>query len=181
MRPLLEGDRMPLLETVDATGAELVERLDRVDLHMVVRKLTESADGPMWSVEFAEAARVEYLRFLLMTASHPASAIVPSRIVDEFWHQHILDTRAYAQDCLAVFGFFLHHYPYFGMNGEDDAARLATCFSETHAIYEREFASAPPAAIWGRPASPAAACSTPSECSGGGGSQGGCTGRCTGS
>ena len=37
---------------------------------------------------------------------------VPTIDIDLFWHQHILDTRAYAKDCQKVFGQFLHHFQF---------------------------------------------------------------------
>jgi hypothetical protein len=47
-----------------------------------------------------------------------------AKIVDEIWHQHILDTHAYHRDCDAIFGSYLHHFPYFGMRGDADAQAL---------------------------------------------------------
>ena len=46
--------------------------------------------------------------------------MVPNGDIDEIWHMHILDTRAYMADCNALFGEYLHHYPYFGMLGEEN-------------------------------------------------------------
>ena len=60
-------------------------------------------------------------------------------MIDEVWHQHILDTNAYAEDCERIFGHFLHHYPYFGMEGEEDQAKLQSCFEETQGIWVEEF------------------------------------------
>lgn len=53
----------------------------------------------------------------------------------------ILDTEKYAQDCERVFGYFLHHFPYFGMRGEEDAAKLAASAGETKGLFEQEFSS----------------------------------------
>ena len=47
---------------------------------------------------------------------------VPCKLVDELWHAHILDTRAYRDDCYRIFGFFYDHYPYFGLRDAADAA-----------------------------------------------------------
>jgi hypothetical protein len=43
-----------------------------------------------------------------------------------------------------MFGYFLHHFPYFGMRGEDDAAALRAASERMHEIYEREFGEALP-------------------------------------
>ena len=87
----------------------------------------------------------------------PGETIAPSKDVDKFWHGHILDTLKYAEDCERVFGYFLHHFPYFGMRGEDDAADLRAAAANMRAIYEREFGeSLPAASAWCMAAKPAA-------------------------
>lgn len=35
----------------------------------------------------------------------------PNQDVDDFWHQHILNTKMYLKDCEYLFGFILHHDP----------------------------------------------------------------------
>lgn len=61
--------------------------------------------------------------------------------MDIFWHYHILDTAKYAEDCNEIFGYFLHHYPYFGMNGKQDALNLNNAFEETQILYKDHFLS----------------------------------------
>ena len=36
---------------------------------------------------------------------------MPSRVVDDLWHQFILDTREYERFCKLAFGGFFHHLP----------------------------------------------------------------------
>ena len=64
---------------------------------------------------------------------------MPCTFVDEVWHAHILDTQAYGDDCQAAFGFFLHHFPYFGMRDEQDAEDLRTAYDDTLDRYEAAF------------------------------------------
>jgi hypothetical protein len=45
----------------------------------------------------------------------------------------------YAEDCQNVFGYFLHHFPYFGMRGEEDAADLKAASARMHELHLREF------------------------------------------
>jgi hypothetical protein len=47
----------------------------------------------------------------------------------------------YAEDCHKVFGYFLHHYPYFGLRGEKDAANLAKAFATMQTLREKEYGS----------------------------------------
>lgn len=80
-----------------------------------------------------------YRGFLLLYALNPGEIIVPTQELDEFWHTHILDTLKYEEDCQTVFGFTLHHFPYFGMRDEDDAAELQRQFDLTTKLYEETF------------------------------------------
>ena len=45
----------------------------------------------------------------------------------------------YVEDCDNLVGYFLHHYPYFGMNGERDAQNLSDAFKETKQLYKKHF------------------------------------------
>jgi hypothetical protein len=59
--------------------------------------------------------------------------------MDLFWHYHILDTIKYAEDCALIFGRFLHHFPYLGLRGDEDASRLRIAWQQTQALYALEF------------------------------------------
>ncbi|MEK7641316.1 MAG: hypothetical protein AAB389_04990 [Patescibacteria group bacterium] len=65
-----------------------------------------------WDLAKVDATEREYRRFLLLSIKHKAIAIVPWDLdLDLFWQEHILDTRAYAEFCSRVLGFFLHRDP----------------------------------------------------------------------
>ena len=120
-----------------------------IDLSMVTLKLMDSEEGEGWSAEHCERIELEYRRYLALSREYPDKPIVPSRLVDKFWHFHILDTQAYAEDCDRAFGYFLHHYPYFGMRGEEDAQALGLAYDDTLALYEVHFGT-PAEDIWAR-------------------------------
>ena len=69
----------------------------------------------------------------------PAMEMAPLEDVDTFWHYHILDTMKYARDCEQVFGYFLHHYPYLGMEGEDGMAVQQQAGERMRELYESTF------------------------------------------
>ena len=118
--------------------AESLQALKQLDLTNVKRKLREpSPEGKAWTEEQANEAEKWYRRFMALVILEPQVVAVPNRPIDDFWHQHILDTRAYDKDCHAVFGEFLHHYPYFGLNG--DAEQRDDSFDQTNAAYERHW------------------------------------------
>jgi hypothetical protein len=117
---------------------------DHLSLAGVRAKLADPEEGKGYNVEQLDLLEQEYRRFLAMHLAYPESEILPCTIVDEIWHQHILDTIAYRRDCDAIFGEFLDHFPYFGMRGEDDAQALVDAYADTLEIYEKEFGTPPP-------------------------------------
>ena len=110
-----------------------------IDLEMVKMKLRDIEEGLGWSYEQADEAEIEYKRYLHLTKKYPNASLVPHSLMDDMWHQHILDTRAYHKDSNLIFGEYLHHYPYFGLRDEMDHQNLVSSFEETQDIYEREF------------------------------------------
>lgn len=45
----------------------------------------------------------------------------------------------YAEDCQNIFGYFLHHFPYFGMRGDDDSKNLKDAFAHTNDLLLQKF------------------------------------------
>lgn len=129
--------------TTTAFGLCSVEqRLGRIkDLNLtnVKRKLMEPyPEGKGWNQAQVDEAEVWYKRYLAAIVKFPdRTRHVPNGPIDFFWHQHILDTKAYGRDMMHCLGFFLHHYPYFGLNG--DATQRDDSFEETNAIYREMF------------------------------------------
>lgn len=109
-----------------------------IDLEMVKMKLGDKDEGQGWSKQQGDEAELEYKRFLTLCRKH-GKGIVPTRQVDLIWHYHILDTRAYLKDSERVFGGYFHHYPYFGMRGEQDAKDLESAFRVTQQRYLEAF------------------------------------------
>ena len=47
------------------------------------------------------------------------------------------------KDCQSVFGFFLHHFPYFGIYGIEDQNNLQDSFEQSVELYEKHFGKYP--------------------------------------
>src|SRR5260221_4861020 len=123
---------------------QIIAAIQALDLDPIKVKLMDPEEGQGWSREYVDQMAIEYKRFLTLSVKYPQETIAPSKNVDKFWHGHILDTMKYAEDCQNVFGYFLHHFPYFGMRGEEDAANLAEAGNTTNRLYEKEFGDAVP-------------------------------------
>jgi hypothetical protein len=94
-----------------------------------------------WST--AKATRVEYIyrRYLFLCFKYRGK-IVPSDVIDAFWELHIIDTKQYFNDCMTLFGFFLHHTPNILLR-ESSLSRveLESRFAQTKDIFDQEFGS----------------------------------------
>jgi hypothetical protein len=110
-----------------------------LDLEPIKTKLMHVASGQGWSRAKVDALDVEYRRFLYLMHAFPNEETAPTVDVDTFWHYHILDTAKYASDCAATFGYFLHHYPYLGMEGAHDAGAEQRGGERMRELYEQTF------------------------------------------
>jgi len=116
--------------------------VESLDFERLKWKLCESGEAKMTKEE-CELAEQEYKRYLTLKKLYPGVELAPNKLLDEFWHAHILDTVSYHADCDAVFGYFLHHFPYFGIYGEDDYQNLVSAFDKTVELYEIHFGKYP--------------------------------------
>jgi hypothetical protein len=110
-----------------------------LDLDPIKAKLMHKESGESWTLEQTNAIETEYRRFLYLMKKFPNELAAPRFDVDIFWHYHILDTRKYAHDCDAVFGYFLHHFPYLGLRGEEDLEAHQRIGQRTRELYEETF------------------------------------------
>jgi hypothetical protein len=114
-----------------------------LDLEPIMVKVMDKEEGMGWSLDFTKRVALEYRKYLVLCKENPDSAVVPSSFVDDFWHFHILDTQKYQEDCERFFGYFLHHFPYFGMRGKEDEENLKSAWAESCALYKNRFGELP--------------------------------------
>lgn len=112
---------------VNVSLMERVRRIESLDLGPIKFKLVYGEHEPM-SRDTVDILEQRYKRFLVLSLKYRQDKIVPDKEIDNFWHAHILD-----------FGHFLHHFPYFGMRGVEDAQHLQDAFLKTKRLYETEF------------------------------------------
>jgi hypothetical protein len=110
-----------------------------LDLDPIKVKLMHAESGEGWSLAYADAVEFEYRRFLYLMKKYPNEQVAPLFDVDVFWHYHILDTMKYAVDCQAVFGYFLHHFPYVGLRGAEDVKAHQRVGERMRELYEQTY------------------------------------------
>jgi hypothetical protein len=127
------GERLERLE--DVRGY-----IDGMDLSGIRDKMTSSGEGGLgWSPEMAEFVETNYRRWLFLRRKHEDVPMPPSVQIDEVWHMHILDTRAYRRDSGRIFGYYLDHNPYFGVGGEEAQKQLDTAAEDTWRHFREEY------------------------------------------
>jgi hypothetical protein len=117
--------------------SESFQRIASLNLEALKFKLVQA--GGEWTVDRADVAERQYKRFLMLAAKYRTQKLVPAGDIDAFWHHHILDTHAYSADCAFALGFFLHHWPYSGTMGIQDAQALRANLARTAELYSAEF------------------------------------------
>jgi hypothetical protein len=125
------------IEDLDAVR----QYIDQIDFSMLKAKLTApvSEEGLGWSAGEADRVEARYKNWLFLRRKYDGELMPPTQDIDAFWHAHILDTIAYHRDTAAILGRYLHHYPYFGMRGEEDYNNLVNAFDNTKRRYLEEY------------------------------------------
>lgn len=120
--------------------AAALRRVGEIDLSRISKKL-QYDDPDLWTDERIAEAEEAYRRFLALNLLYPSQTLAVNRLLDDYWHTHILDTRKYAEDCERLFGSLLHHHPYFGLPGEEDEGENVPAFAVTQRVWEEAFGS----------------------------------------
>jgi hypothetical protein len=118
---------------------EIPPSIKAIDLTIIKKKLLHPSTNEDWTAEEFDKAEIEYKKFLTLHYLHPNANLVPTGAIDEIWHNHILNTRKYAEDCENAFGHFLHHFPSFGLNGKEDEEKLEEFYTKTASLFNQHF------------------------------------------
>lgn len=94
------------LPKVPALDAGLWSRVAAMNLSPVADQLVQYQG---WTTERVVSAEQRYRRFFYLKAVLPKGMASPTEEIDQFWHQHIINTQRYGCDCERVAERFLHH------------------------------------------------------------------------
>jgi hypothetical protein len=122
------------------------EAIRSLKMEKIINKITRKDNSltgieKPWSMQNAQDAVELYKNYLWIVLKYKNQFpfIPPSKEIDYIWHAHILDTKKYHQDCIDIFGTYLHHDPYFGLNGLQDEQKLHDSFAITQNLHFKEF------------------------------------------
>ena len=110
--------------------AEVQAKVSALDLNTVQSRLCKSMG---LSQDQGKLAEERYRQFLALKLMYPGDTLVPPKLVDHFWHYHLVDTQKYNEDCQKLFGKPLPHTP------DVSDAIQHTGWSRTKALYEEIF------------------------------------------
>lgn len=132
-----------------STDQHLPEKIRNLDLGAIKFKLLYEDSEVDWSEKRVDEVEAEYRRFLALADEGNGRPTSPSRNIDVFWHQHILDTEKYYNDMMLVFGHMMHHFPYLGSRSEEDQELLYEAYRDTRKRYLDKFGELPREDVWG--------------------------------
>lgn len=122
----------PSIPVADARGY-----IEALDLDYIIQSMcAPSYTLPRWNISDATHCCRLYKNYLILLKKHLPEFLVPTREIDEFWHNHILYTKNYCRDSQAIFGHYLHHEP---ASPDDNTDHLVNGFMKTKAYYLAEF------------------------------------------
>ncbi len=112
--------------------------LDQLDLDYISRVMCAAHYPlPRWQYNKAKICEQQYRRYLWLLVKYRGEPLVPTKAIDEFWHNHILYTKRYHQDCQQLVGNYIHHHPTDPAQG--DLGKMAKGFERTKELYLAEF------------------------------------------
>jgi hypothetical protein len=96
-----------------------------------------------WDEDFINSAINEYAKFIYLHQKYSEGKLVPGKVVDLVWHDHILHTRDYIAFCEKYLGGYLHHDPKNLVSGEVNDPEF------TQKSYLESFGYPAPKIFWG--------------------------------
>jgi len=127
------------MSNIDQTSAAVDEKwqaIAAIDLRPVRQKFAFKKSW-LWHLgHSADQIEAEYRQFLYLVVTNPGKTVIPwSRDLDDFWHEHILDTAKYAADCDTIWGKMIHHNPHV----PEGSAMHSAAAAETREMYLAAF------------------------------------------
>lgn len=113
----------------------MIESIHSLDLQYIVKRIVKQLK---WAPRDARKAVRKYKNFLILRFLYPDYQIVPTDVIDVVWHEHILHTEKYLQDCKKIFGDYFHHHP--TEHAKKKEKEIADSnFLKTARLYEKHF------------------------------------------
>ena len=134
-----------MLETPEEISLECAKNyINKVlDLSLIKKRMASQSypditNPDPWHPDDLDLCEKYYKDFLFIAKKYPELPLVPSIEIDELWHNHILDTSKYMNDCQNIFGYYLHHAPEYNVDS-NIKEKINADFSVVQDIFQKEF------------------------------------------
>lgn len=133
---LIARNECPQFDTVSLDQAK--SYIYSIDFSSIINRLVKYSG---WNRSEALTICDFYRNYLFLNKKHAEQYdyLPPSEEIDEFWHEHILDTQKYHTDCQVIFGKYLHHIPNSQSDSLSDMADINKAFQVTQELHFQEF------------------------------------------
>jgi len=114
---------------------DLLARTENLDMSKVKARLIDPNKHGL-SEQSAESAISAFKRFFFL-AGVEGPPLVPTKVIDNVWHEFLMFTQDYEKACRTLFNKFVHHEPSTGT--PDEAAILKKAFMRTQSLHQKHF------------------------------------------
>lgn len=115
----------------------LKQKIESLDLEVIKSKFLTRKSWWWCLWNDVDDIEKEYRRFLLLVGTSTHSVVPWNEELDNFWHEHILDTKKYETDCMELFGKMIHHNPHLTSGTEEHKSAVKS----TRNSYKENFNS----------------------------------------
>ncbi len=121
-----------------ASGNQNIESIiQELNIGEICKK---AADNFSWTSKDMEYAKLWYARHWYLAQKFPKLHLAAiSKMADDLWHQHIIDTPKYLADCERILGRFMNHQPIYGEPNEHQSR----VYEASVKLYKDEFNATP--------------------------------------
>ena len=133
---------MRLIDTIkiqlDPMHINKINQIDDFDFSKTLKKVNADLGG--LTAKYLQEGIENLKRYYVVALLDPLNEHAVSRLVDPFWHAHILHTKDYEFFCQSIFGQYIHHQP---LDFDDLTAfqEVTSLYSYTLKIYSKIFHS----------------------------------------
>ncbi len=115
-RPCIEQRQAPAEKPTASSSSRpkhnnVGQALPTFDFTKVLEQFRADPHYADWPDEKLKQGETEYRQYMALCRSNPGQQVMPTRLGDDVWHQHILNTKQYVPDCRDYLGYYLHHQP----------------------------------------------------------------------
>ncbi len=121
---------------VSAFHREKLMQIDDFDYGKVLKKVGRDCGG--LTDRYLSEGEYSLKQYYAVALLDPLNEHAVSKLVDPFWHAHVLFTQDYAEFCNSIFGGYVHHTP-LDPDDTEEVGRVSNLYEYTLSTYKKIF------------------------------------------